>query len=189
MENNNIPEFKDEKNVNIEDVNKNKAETEDKIENVKKTNYASIIVTGFFILILIIFFIYVLYTNFKSKKTEQVVQTTQQQATAVSPELQLVNCLKVVKTDSSETALFDLGLAYINNKMYIEGIRIYKKVLKTNPNHVIANNNIGYAYGCINDFDNAIKYCRISVKLDPNFQLAKNNLNWFLDEKAKAGKK
>jgi tetratricopeptide (TPR) repeat protein len=172
MTNNTIPEIRSEAEV----------------EKANGTKHIPIAVTIAFVLMFIGFFIYILYVNMKSDTKDKEIQTAQQPSAAVSPEQQLVNCLKIVKTDSSEMAFFNLGLAYVNNKMYGESIKIYKKVLTINPSNVTANNNLGFAYGCLSDWDNGIKYCQIALKLDPNFQLAKNNLNWMIGEKAKAGK-
>jgi hypothetical protein len=36
------------------------------------------------------------------------------------------------------------------------------------------------------EYDKAIEAGTKAVELDPNFQLAKNNLKWALDEKSKA---
>ena len=100
--------------------------------------------------------------------------------------LQLPDALINSKTDLSETSLFNLGMAYINNKMYKESIETFKKLLKLNHNNANANNNLGISYGGIKDWDNGIKYCQIAIDLNLDFQLAKNNLNWMKAEKLKA---
>ena len=65
----------------------------------------------------------------------------------------------------------------------------YKKVLVLNPNNFRACSNLGFCYGCLKDWDNGIKYSQMAITLYPDFQLAKNNLTWMQDEKAKAENK
>jgi len=147
-----------------------------------KKNYLAIIVFGILILIPIIFGIFMLTGNEKNEET-------QTQDVIVSPEAQLAQAMKTIETDSSETALFNYGLALINNKMYKKGVDVYLKVIKLNPKNTRVINNLGFAYGCIGDWDNGIKYCQMALNIDPSFQLAKNNLKWVLDEKSKTGTK
>ncbi|MEI8202979.1 MAG: tetratricopeptide repeat protein [Bacteroidota bacterium] len=157
-------------------------------QNKQQKKNVTIAVAILLILIPIVFIIIMLMGNDKSKQdqTDKTQQQTQEQN--VSPEQNLTNALKVCKTDTSETALFNLGKAYIDNKMNKEGVEIYLRVIRINPKNSIAHNNLGFAYGCMSDWDNGIKYCQISLDLDPNFQLAKNNLNWMKEEKKKASK-
>jgi len=178
---------KSDMNPETNEVNENSPASEN-----KKKNYFQMIMIGVLILIPVVFLI-VLFTSKDEPKadqqttTTQTTQTTENTQTTVTPEQHLVNALKVTKTDSSEAALADLGLAYIDNEMYKESIETLKKVIAINPNNSLALNNLGFAYGCVKDWNNGIKYCQMAVKLDPGFQLAKNNLNWMQDEKQKAG--
>lgn len=92
----------------------------------------------------------------------------------------------IVKQKSpEETRLINLGLLYINQKKYKESINAYLKVLSINPNNTAAvYNNIGFAYGSLKQWDKGIEYCSKATYLNPNFQLAKNNLKWMQREKA-----
>ena len=97
----------------------------------------------------------------------------------------LADALHASKMAVSETTLFELGMAYIDNNMHKESIDVFKKVLALNPNHVNANNNLGFAYGCVKEWDKGIKYCQIALGLSPDHQLAKNNLSWMRQERAR----
>ena len=173
-----------ETNINSDNnmIPENNESAEKSSTSVKQKNYLIILIFGILILIPIIFVI----SKFTGNEKQETPQT---QAVTVTPEQELANSMKLVETDSSESALTNYGLALINNKMYKKGIEINSKVLKINPNNKIANSNIGFAYGCIGDWDNGIKYCQIAIKLDPSSQIAKNNLNWMLDEKSKTNTK
>lgn len=178
---------KSDMNLESNEVNENNPASEN-----KKKNYFQMIMIGVLILIPVVFLI--IFFAGKDKPaadqqsvTTQTTQTSQTTQTQVTPEQHLVNALKVAKTDTSEAALADLGLAYIDNEMYKESIETLKKVIVINPKNSLALNNLGFAYGCIKDWNNGIKYCQMALKLDPSFQLAKNNLNWMQDEKQKAG--
>ncbi len=173
---------KSDTNFEINEVDGNSSAPEN-----KKKNYFQMIMIGVLILIPVVFLIVWFFTGKDEPETGQQNTTTQTTQVTVTPEQHLVNALKVTKTDSSEAALADLGLAYINNEMYNESIETLKKVISLNPKNSIALNNLGVAYGCIKDWDNGIKFCQLSLKQDPNFQLAKNNLKWMQDEKQKAG--
>ncbi len=155
--------------------------------NQQKKNVTILVAVLLLIIPIVVVFILVMGNG--KPKTDPVEGNQQSQAAqTISPEQQLTEALKVSKTDTSETALFNLGKAYIDNKMNKEAIDVYLRVIQINPNNVIANNNLGFAYGCLSQWDNGIKYCQKALDLDPSFQLAKNNLNWMKDEKSKASK-
>ncbi len=156
--------------------------------NPKVKRNITIAVASILLVVPIVFILILIFGNSKNNKGQTDPQQQNQQAQKVSPEEKLINALKISKTDSSETALFNLALAYNDNKMHKEGIDLFLKVVKINPKHVIAYNNLGFSYGCLGEWDNGIKYCQMALDLDPNFQLAKNNLNWMKDEKKKASK-
>lgn len=60
---------------------------------------------------------------------------------------------------------------------------------RLNPNSAAAFNNIGICAGNLHLWDEAIRNTQEAIRLDPNFQLAKNNLVWVQQQKAlQAGK-
>ena len=173
MEENNT---KNENNINSDSnaisENENNVLDENNTTTEKKKNYLLFLIFGILILIPIIFVIS-MFTESEKKEAPQTQEVT------VTPEQELVNSMKIVETDSSESALANYALALINNKMYKKGIEINLKLLKMNPNNNFAYNNIGFAYGCIGDWDNGIKYCQMAIELDPSSQLAKKLYQFF----------
>ena len=161
-------------------------EENNSVSENKKKKYLPIAVVSILLLIPIVFIIVMLKGN-DEPASDPV--TGQQVPPADPPEQRLVTALKSVKTDSSAASLYNLGLAFIDNKMYKEGVSAFIKVIKLDPQNARVGNNLGFAYGCLGDWDNGIKYCQEALNLDPSFQLAKNNLKWMQDEKAKATKK
>ncbi len=55
-------------------------------------------------------------------------------------------------------------------------IKLSQVLLARDPKNTIALNNMGIAYNALGDFDAAISALKKAVELNPNFELAKNNL-------------
>lgn len=81
--------------------------------------------------------------------------------------------------------LIALGLEYFNIKQYHESIMANEKALEINPKSATAFNNMGVSYNCLKLWDKGIECCQKALFLQPDFQLAKNNLNWAMEEKKK----
>ena len=97
----------------------------------------------------------------------------------------LEEALVTPKTKFYETAYLYLSTSYINYQMHPESIAVLHKVLIFNPHNYLANNSLGYEYGCIKDWDKGIKYCQRALYDNPGYQPAKNNIKWMKDEKAR----
>ena len=87
-----------------------------------------------------------------------------------------------------ENNLIQLAIKQMVQKNYSESIKINLEVLKINENNKIAHNNLCYAYGEIEEYKKGITHCERAIALDPNFQLAKNNLNFLKRTLAKNNK-
>jgi len=68
--------------------------------------------------------------------------------------------------------------ALIQNKDFYGSIVFSKRALELDPNVAPAYNNMCIAYGELKKWNKAIDACRRAVELNPDFQLAKNNLDW-----------
>ncbi|MGC1376589.1 MAG: tetratricopeptide repeat protein, partial [Anaerolineales bacterium] len=66
-------------------------------------------------------------------------------------------------------------LGYIKMKSNVdEGFKFFKTAVEKEPDNVIANNNLGYAYLLQNDYANAKKYLQIAASLSPKLSTAIN---------------
>lgn len=92
------------------------------------------------------------------------------------------------KTPANERdAAFNIeyGLNYFKVGDYSRSIDIWTKVVEADPKNIRALNNIGTAFMMKEQVDDAIAIFKQCLQIDPNDQLAKNNLAWALGEKEK----
>ena len=68
------------------------------------------------------------------------------------------------------------------------GAGLARAALAVDPKSASAWNNIAVSFMGLNRVDDAFEAAKEAVALDPNMQLAKNNIAWMNQEKAKAKK-
>ena len=78
-----------------------------------------------------------------------------------------------------------LGHEAFDNKQYATAKDYFYKVMMNDPTNVSAVINYGAALGNMGYYDEAIESCRIALDIDPDNQLAKDNLRINLDNKKK----
>jgi len=78
----------------------------------------------------------------------------------------------------------NLSLAQSKQGLNEASIASARKALEIDPNSVEAYNNIGAGYGAMGQWDEAIKNEQEALRLKPDYQLARNNLNWYTQQKA-----
>ena len=78
----------------------------------------------------------------------------------------------------------NLSLAQSKQGLNEASIASARKALEIDPNSVEAYNNIGAGYGAMGQWDEAIQNEQEALRLKPDYQLARNNLNWYTQEKA-----
>lgn len=71
-----------------------------------------------------------------------------------------------------------LGIELANRNRLDEAIAVYEQAVQINPKAAIAYNNICATFNVLGRFADAIESCEKALKLEPNFQLAKNNLSF-----------
>ncbi|MEO8216597.1 MAG: tetratricopeptide repeat protein [Acidobacteriota bacterium] len=81
-------------------------------------------------------------------------------------------------TGSDYLALVRRSLDEYNQGNYLATIDSAKAALRFNARGAAAFNNICAAYNSLERWDEAIAACRSALEIDPEFQLARNNLNW-----------
>jgi len=90
-----------------------------------------------------------------------------------------------VKASPTFDNYLNLGLAYLDNNQPEKSLGPLAKARDLRPDSAVIYNDLGVAYNLLKRYDEGIAACRRAIRLDPTFQLAKNNLKWGLDEKKK----
>jgi len=80
-------------------------------------------------------------------------------------------------------AYLETSLAFYHAGDYTGCIEAARKALDLRPGYAAAWNNIGAAYNSMHKWDEGIQAEQEAVRLDPSFQLAKNNLAWAQQQK------
>jgi tetratricopeptide (TPR) repeat protein len=89
---------------------------------------------------------------------------------------------KITQNQLTSENVIKLSASYINNGMAGKAGTILNQYIKKDSTNAIVYNNLGTANIILKNYKMGINACRKAISLDPNFQLAKNNLNWGLDE-------
>jgi uncharacterized protein (TIGR02996 family) len=80
----------------------------------------------------------------------------------------------------------NLSLDQYKQAQYPQSIDSARRALRLDPNSAEAYTNIGADYGAMREWDEAIENEREALRLKPDLQLARNNLNWYLQQSAAA---
>lgn len=89
-----------------------------------------------------------------------------------------------VAAKATKEEYVELGIYYYKRKEFKQAIEIFEKGLAANPKDLILLNNLCASFCEIKQWDNAMPYCEEALKLQPDYSLAKNNLQWAKDGKA-----
>lgn len=87
------------------------------------------------------------------------------------------------KKQPSSQEVIALSQTYIAENKPSQAITLLQNATQLNPSNPIFYNNLCFAYAIQKEYDLAIDACSQAIQLDPNFQLAKNNLVWAMQEK------
>lgn len=139
-------------------------------------NLNSYLLAGIIILFLIPLF-YLFYSRSKEEKAPESQATTVQQPTAVEALEQAATANPNLQN------LIDLGIAYQKNGMAHKSIGVLKRATVIDPKSAVAFNDLGVGYIMIKQFGQGEIALKKSIELAPDFQLAKNNLDWLNAEK------
>jgi len=93
---------------------------------------------------------------------------------------QLTNRMKIEKDNPD--LYIELSEKLYNTGEYEKAIEVCIQLLNFAPNNKLAYNNMCASYNQLKQWDLAKIACENALKIDSNFQIAKNNLNWALGE-------
>lgn len=128
----------------------------------------------------------VIYLMVSHEKTTPV-QSAPGQADATS----ISSLEALVQNTPTINNRINLSLAYINSGAPARAIPVLLAVVSEDKTNTVAWNNLCAANNMLKDYKDAIAACTEALRIDPNFQLAANNLKWAIDQQQKelAGKK
>ena len=141
-------------------------------ENVKNTYKKPLIIVG----IVLLFTAPLLFLVFKSSGDAG----NGVEKPAISNEIATLE--NQVKTNPDYNNLVNLSVAYINNNEPARATPYLEQALKLVPNSAIVFNNLGVVNIMTRNFQQAIDFCSKALVVDNNFELAKNNLKWAMNE-------
>jgi uncharacterized protein (TIGR02996 family) len=84
--------------------------------------------------------------------------------------------------ETSAAYWIDLSLTQYRQGAYALSIESARRALQLDPDSFTAYTNIGAGYGALRQWHEAIRNEREALRLRPDFQLAKNNLDWYLQQ-------
>jgi tetratricopeptide (TPR) repeat protein len=94
----------------------------------------------------------------------------------------------VQATPSGPTStLLNQSVQHYQAGRFRECIDTATQAAKLNPKSAQAFNNVGICAGNLQLWDAALRNTQEAIRLDPNFQLAKNNLAWIQQQRLRAG--
>lgn len=107
----------------------------------------------------------------------------QQPSAASAPDVATLEA--AAKSNPTPANQINLSQAYINANKPGRAVPVLQMALATDPKNEIAWNNLCVAHTLLQDYMPAMDACNHALQIDPNYQLAKNNLKWTQDEKQK----
>ncbi len=109
----------------------------------------------------------------KSKELLSLVANNSKQ-----PEEEINTLLAEIKNNPSPRLYMDLSIKYYEIQNYAMSIVASRELLKLDPNNADAYNNICVAYNQLKQWKLGAEACAKAIEINPDFQLAKNNLKW-----------
>jgi len=94
----------------------------------------------------------------------------------------LASLLETIDQFPTPENYLELSLAYYYASEYEKCIEACEKALESDPEFVLAYNNICSAYNKLEQWEKAIEACHKALKINPEFELAKGNLSWAEEE-------
>ncbi|MCP4123538.1 MAG: tetratricopeptide repeat protein [Bacteroidetes bacterium] len=83
-------------------------------------------------------------------------------------------------------SLLQLSLQFYNSGEYYHSIRMANRILQIDSTSSAAWNNICVSHNMLGNWNEAINACNKALQFQPDYELARNNLKWAIDESNKA---
>jgi uncharacterized protein (TIGR02996 family) len=113
-------------------------------------------------------------------------QQAAQDTLAIAPDNVLAQQMLLHPPAQDAAFWINLSLDQYKQAQYPQSIDSARRALRLDPNSAEAYTNIGADYGAMREWDEAIENEREALRLKPDLQLARNNLNWYLQQSAAA---
>jgi cephalosporin hydroxylase len=78
--------------------------------------------------------------------------------------------------DLTISEIFTLGVQNHQKNNFLVAVKLYEKVIKIDPLHIYALNNLGAAFNKLGEYQKANDYFKKAIKIDPKYTEAINNL-------------
>lgn len=144
---------------------------------LKNKRIVLIAIVAFFLLIPVV------YLYVKSSVKPDLPKTAE--TVTQAPQVDLSALESTAITNPTYDNLLAYSIACIGANRPGKSIEPLKQALLLNPISAVAYNNLGCAYTMLMQYQDGIDACTKALQIDTGFQLAKNNLKWASDEKAK----
>ena len=134
--------------------------------------------------ICILFTIPILFVVFDEKVKPVIPDFPEKQSEGNVAE-KIEKAARLAVAQPNENNYIELSLLYINNQQYLQGIEACKSALLINPASVVTLNNLGFSFLMLKKYKEAETYLNAALKVKPEYELAKNNLDMLLVLKGK----
>jgi tetratricopeptide (TPR) repeat protein len=131
-----------------------------------------VVYLGAFLLLLSVAAVAILRQIFKTQKIENALNKLEK---------------KLKSERGTIPEYYELGSIYLEKKMFIQAIMMFKKAMKLEdgsiPDMAPIYNALGYAYFGQEQYDLAIRQYKEAIKLEPEYVMAMNNLGHAYEQK------
>jgi protein O-mannosyl-transferase len=108
---------------------------------------------------------------------------------ADDPAARVAAAEKLARATPTADSQINLSLAYYQAGNFQGCINSANDALKLRPEDALAYNNIAACQGALSHWDEEIEAAQHALRINPGFELARNNLQWAIQHKPTAQKK
>lgn len=108
---------------------------------------------------------------------------------ASDPAARVAAAEKLARATPTADSQINLSLAYYQAGNFQGCVNAANDALKLRPEDAVAYNNIAACQGALNHWDEEIAAAQNALRINPGFELARNNLQWATQHKEAAQRK